>query len=82
MVLIDVRRPSRSTAGKRAGAGRARSPSLLAARGLPMPRLFLMDEPQPNTFATGRNPENAAVAVTIGLMRQLEPRGARRRDCP
>jgi heat shock protein HtpX len=38
---------------------------------LPMPRVFVMHEDQPNAFATGRNPQNAAVAVTVGLVNQL-----------
>jgi heat shock protein HtpX len=44
----------------------------LAGRaGLPMPKVFIMENDQPNAFATGRNPENAAVAVTTGLMNYL-----------
>lgn len=44
----------------------------LAGRaGLPMPRVFVIHEDQPNAFATGRNPANAAVAVNTGLLNRL-----------
>ena len=45
---------------------------LAANAGLPMPAVFIIDNPQPNAFATGRDPEHAAVAATTGLLQMLD----------
>lgn len=46
--------------------------NLAISNGLPMPRLFIIDDPQPNAFATGRNPKYGVVAVTTGLLKTLD----------
>lgn len=45
--------------------------------GMPMPRVYVIHEDQPNAFATGRSPEHAAVAATSGIMRMLDYRELR-----
>jgi heat shock protein HtpX len=45
--------------------------------GLPRPRVYVIEGDQPNAFATGRNPQNAAVAATVGLLRMLDRREIR-----
>ncbi len=45
---------------------------MATAGGVPMPRVYLIDDPSPNAFATGRDPQHASIAVTTGLLRRLD----------
>lgn len=44
---------------------------LCIASGMPIPRIYIVNDPAPNAFATGRNPEHAAIAVTTGLLNMM-----------
>jgi len=46
--------------------------NLCITAGLPVPRIYILQDPQPNAFATGRDPQHAVVAVTTGLLSRLE----------
>jgi heat shock protein HtpX len=45
---------------------------MATAAGVPMPRVYLIDDTSPNAFATGRDPQHASIAVTTGLLRRLD----------
>lgn len=46
--------------------------NLCITAGLPLPKIYIVNDPSPNAFATGRNPKHAVVAVTTGLLERLE----------
>jgi heat shock protein HtpX len=45
---------------------------LAVAAGVPMPRVYIIDDPSPNAFATGRDPQHSSVAITTGLLQKLD----------
>ncbi len=72
MVLSHFRaQPAEAFNDPRVRAYREDTIALAQKAGLPVPKIYIIDNPQPNAFATGRDPQNAAVAATTGLLSML-----------
>ena len=79
--LLELRQAGAQRAGRAADRSARRRPistrwsrGSRSNAGMPMPKIYVIETDQPNAFATGRNPQNAAVAVSRGLLQALEPR--------
>ena len=67
--MYNAKRVDETTAPNYVGIVR----ELASRANMPVPAIYIIDNPQPNAFATGRNEDNAAVAATTGLIRMLSP---------
>ena len=65
---------AREASGQAGGALERMVHEMAERAGMPRPAVYIIENPQPNAFATGRNPENAAVAATTGLLQNLSAR--------